>query len=213
MIVSKLKEIGPVTFPKTNKDTFVFMRPFRPALGLLEEDTKLWSPTVDDMMRGIVWHGQSFLYANKLDMKKGEKEVANPGWNVWGNWIENPVGSIPYPGGITHHKHGFPPFYKETIIFASNQPCLEVVVGRFMGDTTYCGGANHLDLDEGHTIQLSPNTAYAMNAASVWRIKPPSKDCVRAIVRIHIPNLSVDDIDNGSKIDEPKPETAKVILL
>ncbi len=213
MIVSKLKEIGPVTFPKAHKNRFVFMQPFTQSVGMVLPDMKPWAETVDDMMRGIVWNMQAFLYINEMEMKKGEREQSRPGWNLWGNWMPNPPNGALYNAGIHYHSAYPRPMLTETIIVATDQPYYEVTVGAFQGEPTFCGALNHLYLTDGHAVQLEPNVAYAMRPDTAWRIKPIEKTGPITMARIHIPHLAFEEINNGARSDEPKPDNRKVILL
>lgn len=214
ILTSKLKIIGPVTFPEWTGEK-VYMQSYDQVKQLPAELAR-WQATIDAMSASIraTWLTKdgckAYLMIDQGEVKaKATHRRGGP--HIDGNWVEDDKQTrhvtvaktksyiVPDAG---HHltERGCKPervtekglwFPEETLILASNVAGCVAYIGDFDGRLISKGGdCSKVDLSRMIAVKLKPGIAYAGNVTMIHESIPVSKDCKRTLVRINVPGHS-----------------------
>jgi hypothetical protein len=112
--------------------------------------------------------------------KRENYDTRNPSKNASGRW-QNPT-----PNWVFD-----PRDRPEAIILASDISASRALLGEWDGLILPGGDVAHLDFSHMQSVTLEANTAYAGNVTFVHESLPVPHDCYRTVVRLNVPNHTV----------------------
>ncbi len=198
---SQVKQGGKVSFPEFTGER-IYMRAFTKAGGL-PSDLKRWQDTVDQMLDGVDALGPIYLMVDQAPVRTGLTQ-RRPGVHVDGYWDPGlqchpqdqgghahvPSRHKPTPSHRTRHTFGLPT--DESLILAANVLGCVGYVGGVYGTPGQGGDCSAIDVSDMERVEFAPGTAWRGHTARMLHESiPVSKYCLRTVVRLNAPGVSL----------------------
>jgi hypothetical protein len=195
---STVTKLGEVNFPEWSGER-VYMVPFNKSSGLPKRLAR-WQRIVDEMLEGISIDSPIYLMVDQGKVKAGESH-RRPGLHVDGNWIAAQMDHSHPPthlhsgvwkdGGGRWNDATDGGYTPETIFLASDLSACVGYEGQFAATIGKKGEVTEVDISALSRIEFDSNRCYAGNATMLHESIAVPFDCLRTVVRLTVPGLSL----------------------